>query len=145
MTHSCIAWLVLLRHDMTRHLCAYWQLHMGIVCYKEATISGLLKVIGLFCKRALKTRRYSAKETYRFKEPTNRSHPIANFSEPVMCVMTCATRWYVTWLMHVWYDSSIYDMIRVQSCTRTDSHRHCLSLSLSLAQIHIGIVSHHIS
>ena len=33
-------------------------------------------MIGLFCKRALKKRRYSAKETYHFKEPTNRSHPI---------------------------------------------------------------------
>jgi len=38
-----------------------------------ATISMLHKNIGLFCKRAL----YSAKETYHFKEPTNRSHPIA--------------------------------------------------------------------
>jgi len=34
-------------------------------------------MIGLFCKRALKKRLYSAKETYDFKEPTNRSHPIS--------------------------------------------------------------------
>ena len=32
------------------------------------------EIIVLFCKRALKQRRYSAKETYNFKEPTNRSH-----------------------------------------------------------------------
>jgi len=32
--------------------------------------------IGLFCKRALEKRRYSAKETYSFKEPTNCSHSI---------------------------------------------------------------------
>jgi len=44
--------------------------------YGVATISRLLKMIGLFCKRALSKRRYSAKETYNFKEPTNRSHPI---------------------------------------------------------------------
>jgi len=31
-------------------------------------------MMGLFCKRALQKRRYSAKETYIFKEPTNRSH-----------------------------------------------------------------------
>ena len=37
---------------------------------------GSLKIIGLFCKRALLKRRYSTKETYNFKEPTNRSHPI---------------------------------------------------------------------
>jgi len=35
-----------------------------------------LKIIGLFFKRALWKRRYSAKETCNFKEPTNRSHPI---------------------------------------------------------------------
>ena len=36
---------------------------------------GSLKVC-LFCKRALQKRLYSAKETYDFKEPTYRSHPI---------------------------------------------------------------------
>jgi len=40
-----------------------------------ATISRLLKIIGLFCKRGLQKRRYSAKETYDFQERTNRSHP----------------------------------------------------------------------
>ena len=34
------------------------------------------KIIGLFCKRALLKRLYSAKKTYNFKEPTDRSHPI---------------------------------------------------------------------
>ena len=43
--------------------------------YGVATISRRLKIIGLFCKRALQKRRYSAEETYKFKEPTNRSHP----------------------------------------------------------------------
>ena len=46
-----------------------------------ATISRLLKIIGLFCKRALLKRRYSAKETCNFKEPTNRSHPIISCIE----------------------------------------------------------------
>ena len=41
-----------------------------------ATISRLLEMIGLFCKRALQNRRYSAKATCNFKEPTNCSHPI---------------------------------------------------------------------
>jgi len=44
--------------------------------YEVATISRLLVIIGLFCKTALWKRRYSARETYNFKEPTNRSHPI---------------------------------------------------------------------
>ena len=45
--------------------------------YGVATISRLLQIIGLFCKRALLKRLYFAKETYDFKEPTNRSHPIS--------------------------------------------------------------------
>jgi len=39
---------------------------------------GSIKIIGLFCKRALQKRRYSAKETYNFIDPTDRSHPIGN-------------------------------------------------------------------
>jgi len=45
--------------------------------YGVATIGRLIKIIGLFRKRALLKRRCSAKETYNFKEPTNCSYPIA--------------------------------------------------------------------
>jgi len=45
--------------------------------YGVATISRLPKIAGLFCKRALQKRKYSAKETYHFKEPTVCSHPTA--------------------------------------------------------------------
>jgi len=39
----------------------------------------LLKITGLFCKRALQKRIYSEKEPYNFKEPTNRvCHLIPN-------------------------------------------------------------------
>jgi len=44
--------------------------------YRVVTISRLLTIIGLFCKRALQKRLYSAKETNDFTEPTYRSHPI---------------------------------------------------------------------
>jgi len=46
--------------------------------YGVAKISRVLKIIGLFCKRALQKRRYSAQGTFDFKEPTNRSHPIGS-------------------------------------------------------------------
>jgi len=52
-------------------------------CYEVATSSRLLKIVGLFCKRALLKRRFSAKETYNFKEPTNRSHPIYSKTKTV--------------------------------------------------------------
>ena len=42
-------------------------------------MSRLLKITGLFCKRALQKSLYSAEETYNFMEPTNHSHPILHF------------------------------------------------------------------
>jgi len=45
--------------------------------HNMATISRLLKIIGLFCQRALLKRLYSAKVTCNFKEPTNGSHLIS--------------------------------------------------------------------
>jgi len=47
-----------------------------VFAYGVATISRLLKIVGLFCKRALQKRPIISRETYNFKEPTNRSHPI---------------------------------------------------------------------
>jgi len=44
--------------------------------YGVASIKRLLEIIGLVCKRALLKRLHSAKDTYNFKKPTNRSHPI---------------------------------------------------------------------
>ena len=65
--------------EMRVWVCLF-MFHCGLICacgcYGVATISRLLKIIGLFCKRALHKRRYSGKETWTFKEPTNRSHPI---------------------------------------------------------------------
>jgi len=45
------------------------------LCYGVASVSRTDKIIGLFCKRALQKRRYSAKETHDFIDP-DRSHPI---------------------------------------------------------------------
>jgi len=44
--------------------------------YGMATIRRLLKIVSLFCKRALQKRLDSAKENINLKEPTHRSHPI---------------------------------------------------------------------
>ena len=53
--------------------------------YEVAALRRLLNIIGLFYKTALWKRVYSAKETYNFKEPTNRSHPIS------------ASKWHTSW------------------------------------------------
>ena len=48
-----------------------------ILGYGVASVSRIDKIIGLFCKRDLLKRRYSAQETYDFIDPTNHSHPIS--------------------------------------------------------------------
>ena len=53
-----------------------WLSCASLYYYGVATISRLFKIVGLFFKRALQKWLYSAKETYNFKEPTNRSHTI---------------------------------------------------------------------
>jgi len=45
--------------------------------YGVALVSRIDWMIGRFCKRALSKRLYSAKETYHFIDPTDRSHPIS--------------------------------------------------------------------
>jgi len=80
-THTC-EWFVSVTYE---YIYEYIWIYMDESChvrmtlrtcmsYGVATMSRLLKIMGLFCKRALQNRRYSAKETYNFKEPTNRSH-----------------------------------------------------------------------
>jgi len=49
--------------------------------YGVATISRLLKMTGLFCRILSLLQGFFAKETYNFKEPTNRSHPISRYPE----------------------------------------------------------------
>ena len=51
---------------------------MSKEAYGVATISRLLKMIGLFCRILSLLWVSFAKETYHFKEPTNRSHPICD-------------------------------------------------------------------
>jgi len=57
-------------------ICVPWLIHMCDMKYGVATTCRLLKIIGLFCKRALLKRLYSARETCNFKERTSRSHPL---------------------------------------------------------------------
>jgi len=60
------------------HICTrpyvYFNIHHSQ--YGVATISRLLKIVGLFCRISSLLQGSFAKETYNFKEPTNRSHPI---------------------------------------------------------------------
>jgi len=87
-------------HSHTRSFAhATRPIHARDMTYGVATISRLPKMIGLFCKRGLYKRRYSAKETYNFKEPTNRSHLIPTCE--TWCWWVCYDPFIrVTWLKH---------------------------------------------
>jgi len=61
---------------MCVRVCESVYIQHALPFYGVASISRLLKIIGLFCKRAQQKRLYSSIETYNLKEPTNRSHPI---------------------------------------------------------------------
>jgi len=71
-----------------------WLLQKNVphrIEYGVATISWLLTIVGLFCKRALYTRLYSVQKTSNLKEPTNRSHPIVNQSLGYVSFSFCET------------------------------------------------------
>jgi len=58
-----------------------------------ALVSRIDNIGVIFYQRALRKRRYSAKETYKFKEATNRSHPIAGIWEFVVLQYQCMYIW----------------------------------------------------
>jgi len=75
---------------MCKCKCIHICVNVHAFTYGVALTRRLLKIIGLFCKRALWKKLYSAKETYDFKEPTNRSHPICvNVVHSRMCKCHC--------------------------------------------------------
>jgi len=83
-----------------------WHICPSHVLYGVATISRLLKITGLFCKKALQKRLYSANETYNSKEPTTRSHPLPQ-SYTYGCVIlpcVCVTCIHDINIAHMCYD-----------------------------------------
>jgi len=90
--------------------------------YGVATISRLLEIERLFCKRALQKRLHSATETYDCKEPTNRSHPISWHH-------SCDVR-------HIWVKSHMW----MSHITRTNESA-LLSASL-LSETHMSHVTY---
>jgi len=57
-------------------MCVCVYTHTVNVYYGVATVGRIDKIVGLFCKRDLLKRQYSAKETYDLIDPTDRSHPV---------------------------------------------------------------------
>jgi len=117
ISSCCYEWQILLIWLMNEFSHMY-----GSDVYGVASISRLLKIIGLFCKRALKNRWNSAKETFNFKAPTNRSHPVVDLVVVRRNALTYSCDMTHLWVMsHVWirhvvdlvvtHSIFIYDMI----------------------------------
>jgi len=63
--------------------------------YGVVTIRRLLKIIGLFCRISSLLQGSFAKESYNFKKPTNRSHPIC--LQPPHSISSVAREGIFTW------------------------------------------------
>ena len=96
--------------------------------YGVATMSSLLEIIGLFCKRALRKRLWSAKETYDLKEPTNRSHTILELRYATHCTTLQHTATYCITLHHTathWHCTASHCKTFTQHIqTYAHTHRH---------------------
>ena len=76
MQHAAAWYIEYYEYTCREFEMAHTYIRECVCVYGVAANIRLLKTVGLFCKRALQKRRYFAKETYNFKEPTNLSHPI---------------------------------------------------------------------
>jgi len=94
-----------------------------------ATISRFLKITGLFCKRALQKRLLSATETYNFKEPTSRSHPIfVQFKRQSNRILVYT--YYIEYVcIHIYVRKCMRTCVRF--CSLLDAHAHWYSFQLS--------------
>ena len=104
-------------------------------------------MIGIFCKRALLERRYSAKETYNLIDPTDCSHPISVTWLIRMCVMPESYVWHdsficVPWLIrvrgtylsHMQCDSFVHAAWFIQICEIPHLHL-CLDSSIWVTRL----------
>jgi len=73
----------------------------SFAAYEVALTSRLLQIIGLFCKRALLKRLHSTKETYDFRELTNRSHPIWHVPTSRQLPDVCCCRYASSMCVHM--------------------------------------------
>jgi len=125
--------------------------------YVVASTGRLLQIIGLFCNRALQKRRYSAKETYNFKEPTDCSHPISALSlisrihymkirEKVDIYIHFVSYFHMHTIHVVSHFSHIYTCIHVVSLfPHVQILTACLTFHLFIFLSHFSFIHHFVS
>ena len=93
-------------------------------CACVASISMLLKIIGLYCKRALQKRPIFSKDTYNFTEPTNRRHFFQLGLDRCTCVQDQYTAIHCNPLQHCVYSCTcVQGICRCKGvCARVSMH-----------------------
>jgi len=81
------------------------------VTYGVATISRLLKILGLFCRISSLLQDSFAKETYNFKAPTHRSHPIRELYSLSLSLTTRLHTTYIVSVRDVWIGECVVKRI----------------------------------
>jgi len=89
-------------------------------------------MIGLFWKRALQKRQYSANKTYNLIDPTNRSHPVMNE----------AGRAWMSHVTHEWVISQTYEWAMLHISRMTHSHVWRDSFTGATRLIHMRDMTH---
>ena len=109
--------------------------------YGVATMSRPLQIIGLFCRILFLFKGSFAKETYDFKEPTDRSHPIRamrNVNGAIMSARTRCSRVQQLREVHLYSALCVYVHIHIYICTYT----YIFTFTYVYVHIHIYIYVH---
>jgi len=113
----------------TRHIYTHMHISHMLTSHKPDIFS-IDKIIGLFCKRALLKRQYSAKETYNFIDPTDRQHMDAHAYdvdsgsfETFKILHSYHTRTYIpqTYILHAYIHPTHIHISHMLTCHRPDT------------------------
>jgi len=127
------------------------SLHTNMNIYVVATISRLLKIISLFCRIQSLLYGSFAKETYNFKEPTHRSHPISryNITKQPMYAHTLFINMYQRNKQHTLYDDrwnpflpKVSSFWVVSNCCLIFVDGHCVCIDLKFYMMYVDTHTH---
>ena len=121
------------------------MVQIDIEFYEVATISSLLKIIGLFCKRVVSKRLYCVRERYDCKEATIleptmleatileatiRRHPIVRgIARECQLVQRCRLTIHITYTIASQYTSHTHTHTHTHARACTYTHKHSTSVS----------------
>jgi len=140
MQASCRAYEYVMSHIWRRGVT-----HMNVShdTYGLASASRIDKIIGLFCKRALQKRQYSAKETCNFIDPTDCSHSIwQSYATHMNLCVSRHTNAGVT--AHIWWyhGTNMMKLCHTYEWPMSNVWQSCATLVNASCHTYDAIISH---